>query len=525
MRRRFSSYKGSFDYSDYMTIEALVDGVTVIMPRDVEYNMGKGWVAIASGVSTPILNKGQYISFRGYLLSGSFGTIQISGNCSLRGNCMSLIGKSSLHSFVFSHLFVGCPIIEVESSFLPATTLAYSCYDSMFSLCKALTTAPELPATILKNYNYCYKNMFSGCTSLTTAPKLPATTLAGECYSSMFHGCSSLVSAPELPATTLLSGCYASMFRNCTSLTTAPKLPATKLARDCYSNMFDGCTSLITAPALPATTLYEDCYNSMFYGTNVLPDCSNIDVSNNTIVSRGGLRGLFAGTKVTDADLFNVLPTNQATGKYWLPATTLASSCYDSMFRGCSGLVTAPELPATILAEGCYDSMFRGCSKLNYIKMLATDISASSCLYNWVRDVSSTGTFVKNTAMTSLPTAASYNDYRGIPSKWTIYNDGEEPEGVGKFYVSIEEAIGHPLFLTFTIDSPKTWNECIGLKDDTGVYEITYEMIAPEVYRFLISSVDELLAEYYSIEVDEDGNTPTPEDLIKIGTTYIAFYF
>lgn len=49
--------------------------------------------------------------------------------------------------------------------------------------------------------------------------------------------------------------------------------------------------------------------------------------------------------------------------------------------------------------------------------MLATDISASNCLNNWVNGVSSTGTFVKNAAMTSLPTGAS-----GIPSGWTVQN-------------------------------------------------------------------------------------------------------
>ena len=50
----------------------------------------------------------------------------------------------------------------------------------MFYGCKALTTAPELPAKTLKTY--CYQRMFYGCTSLTTAPQLPATTVAYGCY-------------------------------------------------------------------------------------------------------------------------------------------------------------------------------------------------------------------------------------------------------------------------------------------------------------------------------------------------------
>lgn len=105
----------------------------------------------------------------------------------------------------------------------------------------------------------------------------------------------------------------------------------------------------------------------------------------------------------------------------FLPATTLDSNCYGNMFEYCTSLTTAPELPATTLDNNCYDNMFKGCSKLNYIKMLATDISAFNCLYNWVAGVSSTGTFVKNPAMTTLPTGSS-----GIPSGWTVVNDGEE---------------------------------------------------------------------------------------------------
>ena len=87
------------------------------------------------------------------------------------------------------------------------------------------------------------------------------------------------------------------------------------------------------------------------------------------------------------------------------------------MFHNCSSLTTAPELHATKLASSCYDSMFINCTKLNYIKMLATNISASYCLYDWVKGVSSTGTFVKNAAMTSLSRGPS-----GIPNGWTVQN-------------------------------------------------------------------------------------------------------
>ena len=73
---------------------------------------------------------------------------------------------------------------------------------------------------------------------------LAQTTLATSCYRSMFQGCTGLTSAPELPATTLSASCYRSMFQGCTGLTSAPELPATTLLRLCYRSMFQGCTRL-----------------------------------------------------------------------------------------------------------------------------------------------------------------------------------------------------------------------------------------------------------------------------------------
>ena len=101
----------------------------------------------------------------------------------------------------------------------------------------------------------------------------------------------------------------------------------------------------------------------------------------------------------------------------FLPATTLASVCYSSMFQDCTSLTTAPALPATTLANWCYQGMFQGCTKLNYIKCLATDIYASNCTWNWVGNVARTGTFVKNPNMTSWTTGSN-----GIPRGWTVQN-------------------------------------------------------------------------------------------------------
>jgi hypothetical protein len=47
--------------------------------------------------------------------------------------------------------------------------------------------------------------------------------------------------------------------------------------------------------------------------------------------------------------------------------------------------------------------------------MLATDISAGFCLYDWVKGVASSGTFVKNKNATWNVTGVN-----GVPSGWTI---------------------------------------------------------------------------------------------------------
>jgi len=64
-----------------------------------------------------------------------------------------------------------------------------------------------------------------------------------------------------------------------------------------------------------------------------------------------------------------------------LPATTLASNCYGSMFHSCTSLTTAPELPATTLESSCYNSMFYGCASLTTTPELPVTTLASYC-YN-----------------------------------------------------------------------------------------------------------------------------------------------
>lgn len=65
-----------------------------------------------------------------------------------------------------------------------------------------------------------------------------------------------------------------------------------------------------------------------------------------------------------------------------LPATTLFMSCYLGMFQNCTSLVTAPELPATTLASNCYQAMFQGCISLIEAPKLPAIILTANCYRN-----------------------------------------------------------------------------------------------------------------------------------------------
>ena len=237
----------------------------------------------------------------------------------------------------FCYLFKNCKALTTAPD-LPATVLADYCYYGMFDMCENLVNAPALPAETLAGY--CYTAMFQACTNLETPPTLPAKTLKDHCYSSMFWGCENLETAPTLPAETLTPACYNTMFLSCTKLKTAPQLPATTLAVCCYQQMFYGCTSLETAPALPAETLAGSCYQGMFKG------CTNLS-SVTMMASSDQIKNTFnccgywldgAGTdatsrtlKVKDEDAYDALVNKSYLPNNWkkgVAGTTVEDTPY-----------------------------------------------------------------------------------------------------------------------------------------------------------------------------------------------------
>lgn len=377
IRRRARSYANipsgePINVENYLTIVALEDGLTAKLSLNAcEYCIdGDGkWKKITANTETKSINTGQTLSFRGELTpntSNGIGTFTINKKCNLKGNCTSMIYGDEAETKGFSlygkhgafiKLFKACPVVRVSDNFLPSTHLSNYCYLDMFYDCTQLILAPDLPAKSVEWYSY--QAMFRGCTSLGYPPDISGTSLQTGCYRSMFAGCSSLTTCPILGAATLAKSCYEGMFVNCTSLRDYTiSLNASTLAEYCYYEMFKGCTSITTAPNLSVINLEPYCYSRMFSG------CTN-------------------------------LTTAPA-----LPSHMLCEGCYSEMFTYCTKLTTAPELPAADLSTGCYNYMFQQCHSLNYVKALFLGTPSTEYTNSWLAGVTSTGTFVKNSAAT-----------------------------------------------------------------------------------------------------------------------------
>lgn len=284
-----------------------------------------------------------------------------------------------------------------EAKILPATTLAKNCYSEMFRKQKSAIHIPHnmLPATTLAIG--CYSGMFGSC-PITEIPSdlLPASThidetteqevtdLAENCYASMFDDCTALTYIPDrlLPATVLAKSCYSQMFRKCTGLTRIPRnlLPATTLAERCYDNMFggqidyttqiySGGTSITKVPQelFHATTLAPYCYTNMFAGCESLTDIGSPIIPENISLANYCFEGMFRDCTAL-----------VSTDKHLIPTSTLAYSCCSKMFMGCTHLTNTIVFGSTVYGA-CYESMYEGCTALTDFEDLPATALASSC--------------------------------------------------------------------------------------------------------------------------------------------------
>lgn len=204
------------DINNYLTIEALADGLTAKLASDaVEYCVdGDGdWKVLDAGVATEAINTGQTLSFRAnYTAYNTSRRFTISKSCNVLGDPMSLyVGDNAnntanyKYNYSCAYLFYNCTtIVDASKLNLRRTPRTYTCY-YMFYGCKALKNPPELPATTIASS--CYRRMFQGCTALTKSPDLPALTLLSNSYEYMFVSCSKLASIKMLATDVSASNC------------------------------------------------------------------------------------------------------------------------------------------------------------------------------------------------------------------------------------------------------------------------------------------------------------------------------
>lgn len=172
---------------------------------------------------------------------------------------------------------------------------------------------------------------------------------------------------------TLSGGC--DLEGNCMSLLYGDNAEGQPMKAYGFYKLFNNCgwITKVSKDFLPATTLANYCYSYMFNGVTQL-------------------------TQPPD-----------------LPATTLAAGCYHTMFSGCVYMYESPLLPAKTLVSQCYAQMFYYCTRLKKITAMFTTTPSASYTSNWVYNVASTGTFVKN-----KNAAWSLTGSTGIPSGWTV---------------------------------------------------------------------------------------------------------
>lgn len=351
-------------------------------------------------------------------------------NCSQLEEAPEILAVNS-NTSSFKGMFSGCVSLRTVQSSFAFTSISSSACHSMFYNCAALNEAPNMPSvTSVASYG-CYQ-MFRGCGQMRKAPAaLTATTVAESGYREMFYGCAHILTAPTFSSTSIgVNGCQ-EMFRGCSRMQTPPaSLSATTLGNAAYKWMFYQCSALTSIPDFPHDPAVT--YELPVDGTDKNSLCYQMFYQCNGLTSLTGKKLFSSSTLMTPfcfEDMFSECRYLASVPTDFLPATSVAASCYRGMFQ--STLITqSPDLPASTLASECYRYMFNGCSQLTHIKCLATTNIGNGYTTNWVGN-NKTGGNVPNTIdcifVTADEAATSWPEgVNGILSNWTIKPVSEE---------------------------------------------------------------------------------------------------
>lgn len=463
------------------------------------------------------------------------------------------LSATTLAPHCYDNMFGGCSSLTTAPT-LPATTLVDNCYAQMFYHSTSLTTAPELPATTLAQE--CYSNMFNGCSSLNSVTTFANDISASDCldnwlgnvaatgtfnnngsatyvknsasgiptgwtevkpstgpdylYLENTYSGSNTVSVQQKLSGSPDSSTYAHNIQyskdktNWTTITLSSTAYTISLNQGekvyirgnegvfnyWYSGGSQKAITTISASQnhtvggnintlLDYTdpnglTLPQGAFNSMFENDTHLTSASNITLSPSSDGSLStycylymfkGCSGLTTAPQSISAttqgqDACNGMFQNcsSLTTAPALGATTLAPSCYWGLFQGCTALVNAPALPATTMKDNCYRNLFYGCSSLVNAPALPATTLSPNCYRNMFNGCTSLTTAPDLLA----PTLVSYC-YSYMFNACTSLNSVKctATSGVGSNNSTIEWLWNVPSTGTFTKKSGVTWESGI----------------------------------------------------------------
>jgi len=398
--------------------------------RKNKTNINDEWTNYTIGTEIS-LNSGDMVQFKNTLndLSSNGNYVKFvvpndGGDVSALGNIQSLLDYSnSVPNYGFYGLFRGCSKLKTAPLML-ANKVGHESYGHMFENCTGLTQAPKLPAEKLDTW--CYANMFEGCSNIVGGIDiLPATTLKGQCYHSMFKGCSSLIQAPELPATTILSQCYVMMFNMCQALSSITvgftdwDLGATDgwligvssngkfncpdiLPMETGNDRIPGTWNIINNPLriiaaednvnVQLSAIGSPTINGLQYRQDDLDDWqiynigTNISLNQDEYIEFKNTQTSLSLSSNTNFVRFVITGQVNTTGNIQSMlnySRSVPNYGFYSLFRGCSGLLSTPDLPAATVNKYGYQAMFYSCSSLSSVtKMLpASSVTTNSYGY------------------------------------------------------------------------------------------------------------------------------------------------
>lgn len=94
-------------------------------------------------------------------------------------------------------------------------------------------------------------------------------------------------------------------------------------------------------------------------------------------------------------------------------------ACFAALFRGCTSLITPPEIPLDVVSNDCCAGMFYGCTSLSSIPRLPATLLVYQCYRNMFRNCSA----IK---ISTVQSSEYPNEYR-IPSAGTGSLEGADP--------------------------------------------------------------------------------------------------